>query len=171
MAARERLQASAETRKRFYDRDVGVDGTSRRIRHFSPGERVLLKISDHPMHMGKLNARFDGPYFVLTVFENGTVRVKEEANPLKPPKMVHHDRLRRFEQDGTQPVPRWVSEAIASFERRKTVAVQTADDDVDGIDATRPTPHATCQTCKRVGQDEHGLHRTLSALLVCQLCK
>ena len=85
--------------------------------------------------------------------------------------MVHHDRLRRFEQDVTQPVPLWVREAIASFERRKTTAVQTDVADVDGTEVEWPPPLATCTVCKQIGQDEYGLHRTLSQLNVCQLCK
>ena len=59
--ARKHLRETAETRKRFYDRDLADDGSSRRVRRFVPGERVLLKISDHHMHMGKLNARSEGP--------------------------------------------------------------------------------------------------------------
>ena len=171
VTARQRLQVAAETRKRFYDRDLGADGTSRKVRRFQPGERVLLKISDHHMHMGKLNARFEGPYFVLTVFDNGTVRVKEEGQPLKPPKMVHHDRLRRFEQQGIVNVPQWVHDAIASFEKRKTVGVQTQPQDAD-IDARgRRRPSSVCVICKKNKQDEHGLNRTINSHGECQLCK
>ena len=168
--ARLRLKESAETRKRFYDRDTGAEGTSRRVRRFVPGERVLLKISDHHMHFGKLNARFDGPYFVLTVFENGTVRVKEEAHPSKPPKMVHHDRLRRFQEKEAANTPAWVWEAIAAFERHRTVSSQTDDDHGEDSTSNRGVRATRCTTCNESQIDAHGLYRVFNNEHTCHLC-
>ena len=168
--ARRRLQESAETRKRFYDRGLGVDGNNKRVRTFIPGERVLLKISDHHMHYGKLNARFEGPYFVLTVFSNGTVRVKEEAHPTKPPKMVHHDRLRRFEHDESMETPAWVWDAIKAFERSKSVEVQTSDVDDDRSVSTNDSAQVACVTCKQRRVDKFGIYRFINKDLICHLC-
>ena len=123
------------------------------------------------MHMGKLNARFEGPCFVLTEFDNGTVRVKEEGQPLRPPKMVHHDRLRRFEQQGVVNVPQLVHDAIASFKKRKTIGVQTQPEDVDTDAGEQRQPTAVCATCKKNKQDEHGIYRTINSHGECQLCK
>ena len=127
VSARRHFKEAAETRKRYYDRDIDKDGHNRRKRRYEPGERVLLKVSDHHLHLGKMNDRYDGPYFVITVFDNGVLRVKEEARPNRPPKMVHHDRVRRFVQEEPVGTPRWVRDAIAAFNRRKHTSTQTEE--------------------------------------------
>ena len=58
---------------------------------------------------------YDGPYYVITVFDTGVIRVKEEARPDRPPKMVHYDRIRRYVQAEVADTPRWVRDAVASF--------------------------------------------------------
>ena len=66
-------------------------------------------------------------YFVITVFDNGVLRVKEEARPNRPPKMVRHDRVRRFVQEEPVETPRWVRDAIRAFNRRKHTSTKTEE--------------------------------------------
>ena len=172
VSARQHFKAAAETRKRYYDRDIDRDGHNRRKRQYEPGERVLLKVSDHHLHLGKMNDRYDGPYFVITVFDNGVMRVKEEARPDKPPKMVHHDRVRRFEQEGPLDTPRWVHDAIAAFQRRAAAATQTGNQ--DGLE----TPNSGCDapaaiqcvSCNQPRIDNYGLIRVFNRQRRCHLC-
>ena len=172
VSARQHFKAAAETRKRYYDRDIDRDGHNRRKRQYEPGERVLLKVSDHHLHLGKMNDRYDGPYFVITVFDNGVIRVKEEARPDKPPKMVHHDRVRRFEQEGPLDTPRWVHDAIAAFQRRAAAATQTGNQ--DGLE----TPNSGCDapvavqcvSCNQPRIDNYGLIRVFNRQRRCHLC-
>ena len=73
VVARRHFKEAAETRKRYYDRDIDKNGRNRRVRNYEPGERILLKVSDHHLHLGKMNDRYVGPFFVVTVFDNGVI--------------------------------------------------------------------------------------------------
>ena len=133
---------------------------------------MLIKVSDHHLHLGKMNDRYDGPYYVITVFDNGVIRVKEEARPDKPPKMVHHDRVRRFEQEGPLDTPRWVHDAIAAFQRRAAAATQTGNQDGletpnSGCDAPAPIQ---CVSCNQPRIDNYGLIRVFNRQRRCHLC-
>jgi hypothetical protein len=167
-AARPALQQSAETRKSYYDQSIGDPRSSARVRSFQPGERVLLKVSDHHMHFGKLNERFVGPYYVITVLGNGNVRVKEAYN--RCPKMVHHDRLRRFCPETVTPTPLWVEEAINSFAGTTTQAAQTEEGEVEAPPQEQRAADS-CRICKMERLDEHAIVRVLDLDQVCQLCR
>jgi hypothetical protein len=168
-AARTALQHSAETRKAYYDRTIGDPRNSGRVRMFQPGEQVLLKVSDHHMHFGKLNERFVGPYYVITVFGNGNVRVKEAHD--RCPKMVHHDRLRRFQPDAVTPTPLWVEQAIDSFACRVTTAVQTEEGEMEDPPPQEPRGVECCRICNTGRLDQHAIVRVLDTDQVCQLCR
>ena len=139
-----------------------------------PGERVLLKVSDHHLHLGKMNDRYDGPFFVITVFDTGVIRVKEEARPDRPPKMVHHDRVRRFEQEAPFETPRWVTDAIASFSRRANSATQTERErevtENTSAKSNRVASPKRCVFCKHTRHDKFGLVRTFDKNSRCHLC-
>ena len=119
-----------------------------------------------------MNDRYDGPYFVITVFDTGVIRVKEEARPDRPPKMVHHDRVRRFNQEEPVGVPRWVQDAIAAFQRRATMSTQTSTD-VREVEATTSvqTVFTSCVRCKQHRCDDFGLIRVFDDGGCCHLCK
>ena len=171
VSARRHFKEAAETRKRYYDRDIDKDGHNRRKRRYEPGERVLLKVSDHHLHLGKMNDRYDGPYFVITVFDNGVLRVKEEARPNRPPKMVHHDRVRRFVQEEPVETPRWVRDAIAAFNRRKHTSTQTEEVIERELEHTlQPAAHVTCVCCEQSRVDKHGIFRIFDYERRCHLC-
>ena len=132
---------------------------------------MLLKVSDHHLHLGKMNDRYDGPYFVITVFDNGVIRVKEEARPDRPPKMVHHDRVRRFVQEEPVVTPRWVMDAIAAFSRRSARGTQTEEEIRQELHTTEPmdaTVH--CTYCKHPRIDRHGIFRVFDFEHRCHLC-
>ena len=69
VVARRYFKEAAQTRKRYYDHDIYKDGCNRRMRSYKPGERVLLKVSDHHLHLGKMNDRYTGPCYVITEFD------------------------------------------------------------------------------------------------------
>ena len=166
---RTHLRESAESRKRYYDRDIGVDGVSRKVRQYTEGERVLLKVSDHHRHFGKMNDRFTGPYYVITVFDTGIVRVKEGED--KPPKIVHHDRLRRFLEDAPTPVPEWVQRTIEAF-RRKPRSNNSVDEDSGLVETpVEDLNRVWCSKCAKGREDEHGILRTMNADGMCQCCE
>ena len=77
VAERKHFKEAAENRKHYYDREVDKDGPNRRRRTYTLGELVLLKVSKHHPHVGKMKDRYDGPYYVITVFDTGVMRVKE----------------------------------------------------------------------------------------------
>lgn len=90
---------------------------------------------------------------------------------MKPPKMVHHDRLRRFEQEGEPNVPQWKYEAIESFESRRTVGAQTGDDESMDVDVSVPLQSLTCRRCNKNNQDEFGIICSVNPSQLCQLCR
>ena len=90
---------------------------------------------------------------------------------MKPPKMVHHDRLRRFEQDGEPNVPQWVHDAIASFERRRSTGAQTGEAESGDVNISEPIGPSTCVSCNKNNQDEFGIFRSVNSTKLCQLCR
>ena len=171
VAARKHFKEAAETRKRYYDREVDKDGHNRRRRTYTPGELVLLKVSDHHLHLGKMNDRYDGPYYVITVFDTGVMRVKEAQRPDRPPKMVHHDRVRRFIQEEPKETPRWVHDAIVAFNRRAAATTQTEEDIALSVnDVATPSTSVSCVCCKQGRVDKFSIVRTFDYERRCHLC-
>ena len=167
VAARDHLRAAAETRKRYYDRDIGENGQSRKVRQFTAGERVLLKISGMQRNFTKLSDRYIGPFYIITVFPTGTVRIKDRENGA--PRVVHHDKLRRFHEEEAHPTPHWVELSIELFNRR---AAARATRNVNGGDATTDggAQAHTCEVCREPQIDRHGVFRTFNDAGKCHLC-
>ena len=97
--------------------------------------------------------------------------MKEEARPDRPPKMVHHDRVRRYVQAEVTETPRCVSDAIASFSRRATATTQTTE----GVEVTNNGEQMSgvsvqCITCQNSRINGHGMYRTFDYLQRCHLC-
>ena len=174
--ARLRLREAAEVMKRFYDRNFTEANTNVKVQMFVPGDRVLLKASENQMPYGKLSARFEGPYYVIAVTKNGVVRIKDEDNRMKPPKVVHHDKLRRFYEKEKHEMPTWIREAIDSFNSHKDVSIQTGetceDDEEMAIDELTDEEEEAqaCNICKEKKNDVHGIIRIITDK-VCHLCK
>ena len=103
--------------------------------------------------------------------DNGVSRVKEEARPDKPPKVVHHDRVRRLERKGTLNTHCWVHDAITAFQRRAAVATQTENQ--DGAAASNDAHDATlvvqCVSCSQPRIDAYGFIRVLKKQRRCHL--
>ena len=169
VAARNHLRTAAETRKRYYDRDLGENGQSRKTRQFVEGERVLIRVSDHHRHFGKLNDRYVGPYYIVTVFPTGTVRVKKGEN--HPPRIVHHDKLRRFYEDVVTPTPHWVEQSIELFKRREEERkARRAHPHEEGEALLESTTGPRCNKCGNPEIDAQGIFRTVNQNGLCQLC-
>ena len=119
-----------------------------------------------------MNDRCDGPYFVITVFDNVVIRLKKESRPDKPPKMVHYDRVQRFEQEGPLNTLRWVQDAITAFQRRAAAATQTENQ--DGLEASSDNNDSTlavqCVSCSQPRIDDYGMIRVFNKQRWCHLC-
>ena len=176
--ARRRLQAAAESRKRYYDRDINHTHRTR-CRPYQIRERVLQKVSDHHLHFGKLNDRYKGPYYVITVLPNGLLRVKEDKN--KPPRIAHHDRLRRFDDGSRRPPPEWVEEAIQEFahvpgRRLQRIRNNDNNNNDDGGEANIGNLAVAdiitdrCWKCDSNIVDATGVLRITNAVGLCQTC-
>ena len=178
--ARQHLRRAAESRKRYYDRDIDT-GRHHRRRYYQEGERVLLRLSDHHYYFGKFNERFNGPFYVITVMNNGLLRIKLAEN--SPPRIVHHDKLRRFDDGQRQPVPAWVDDAIRAFRHRPGgLRRQRNDNDDNDRDDDDGQQHAgnlsvrdvitdRCRRCNAETVDDAGILRTTNRDGVCQTCE
>ena len=136
----------------------------------------------------KLHDRYAGPYYILTIWDNGVVRIKLTART--KPKMVHVDRIEPW--TSTNPTtPEWVHEAIKQFAPKKQeVGLQVElDYEGGGIVRARPAPGSSslssltliptkpcpsnfllCRICHEPEVDDHGIRRTYTRLGVCQIC-
>ena len=180
--ARRHLRQAAESRKRYYDRDIDTGRHTRR-RYYREGERVLMRLSDHHYYFGKFNDRFSGPFYVITVLNNGLLRIKYDEG--SPPRIVHHDKLRRFDDGQRHPVPAWVDASIRAFRNRPgTLRRQRNDDDDDdnnddaddggqqnaGNLSIRDVITHRCNRCNAETVDDTGILRTTNRDGVCQTC-
>ena len=66
----------SEKKKRRIDENNAREN-AKRIRHeYSPGDKILL---ESPTKVGKLEDQYKGPYEILQVNTNGTVRIQRGA--------------------------------------------------------------------------------------------
>ena len=115
--AREKLKAAAEVSRRFYNR-----GHRLHIIEYEVGECAWLRI-DQVREFGKLTDKFHGPYFVVTKWGTGSYRIARTEG--EPPKIVHHDRMRKYLSRTEEPMPEFIREMIRRFNRSTTVTTQT----------------------------------------------
>ena len=142
-----------------------------------------MRLSDHHYYFGKFNDRFSGPFYVITVLNNGLLRIKYDEG--SPPRIVHHDKLRRFDDGQRHPVPAWVDASIRAFRNRPgTLRRQRndGDDDDNNDDADdggqqnagnlsiRDVITHRCNRCNAETVDDTGILRTTNRDGVCQTC-
>ena len=118
--ARRRLKKAAEVSRKYYDR-----GSRLKVNNYVLGERAWLKVGQKRRLEGKFTDKFEGPYYIISTWNTGTYRIKQEENDT--PRIVHHDRLRKCVDDEVPPQPDWVARAIVQFGRttKKKKKIQT----------------------------------------------
>jgi hypothetical protein len=101
--ARRSLGRAAEAQKKHYDQ---------RVNHkvYKTGDRVLVK-NHAPVQRGtkKLVDPWSGPMYVIDKMSDSTFRCAEREG--KEPKIIHHDRLKLYNDKETHEVPEWVYKA------------------------------------------------------------
>ena len=101
--ARKTLRKRALLQKKYYDRKANLI-------QYKEGERIWL--SSHTACMkgtSKFAPKYDGPFWVIDCLSDVNFRVQRSEE--KPPKIVHHDRMKPYvSTDGAQ-IPDWVRKA------------------------------------------------------------
>ena len=191
--ARQKLKAAAEVSRRFYNR-----GCRLHVIEYEVGERAWLKIEQIREH-GKLTDKFQGPYYIVTKWGTGTYRIARALG--EPPKIVHHDRMRKYIVREAEPIPDHIQEMIKRFSRNKHGANQTAwdqeeledgiemfpspetlrmiqnDDELDEIIADSEEEQQQrrnaqiCVVCGESGFDEYGIFRMIFMDEICHICR
>ena len=105
--ARETIGRNVKVQKKYYDRRANLIA-------YKEGDQVMLKdYSPHIRGHRKLADRWVGPYFILDVLSDINFRVI--LNPNSKPKVVHHDRLKRYHARNGKPDVSWVIARSRSF--------------------------------------------------------
>ena len=104
--ARDRIGRNIKIQKKYYDKNSHLvkykEGDAVLIKDFTPKIRGEKKLAD----------RWAGPYFILDVLSDVNFRIIK--NPDDKPKIVHHDRLKRYHQRDLPDVS-WVLKRSKSF--------------------------------------------------------
>ena len=115
--AREKLRAAAEVTRRFYNR-----GCRLHVIEYDVGEQAWLRI-DQIREFGKLTDKFHGPYYIVSKWNTGTYRIARAEG--EPPKIVHHDRMRKYLNRTDEPMPEYIRVMIDRFNKSKNTTTQT----------------------------------------------
>ena len=169
-----------ELRKERYDGGI-------RTRRYTIGQPVALKQMNKLVGNDKLHDRYDGPFYILSIWDNGVIRVQQGAR--SKPKLVHVDRIEPWIEKNTEK-PDWLAAAIKRFAPEKQeVGVQVELDFEGGeIVSARPAPGQIslsslsltptrprqldfefCRLCGEPEIDDFGVFRIFSRLGFCQV--
>ena len=176
---RENLRQAMETRKERYDEGI-------RTVKYKAGDPVALKLVNKVVGQDKLDDKYEGPYYVLTVWSNGAVRIQQGARGA--PRMVHADRLEPWTELRGVRRPDWVTEAMQRYAPgRQERAVQVEfellagevqesrteggneDEDI-GPTAAEGREEDRCMECGEDGTDAAGVMRSIQLDGKCQIC-
>jgi len=105
--ARKTIGRNVKMQKKYYDRASNLIA-------YREGERVLIK--DYtPKVRGekKLADKWMGPFYVLDVLSDINFRIIE--NPTSKPKVLHHDRMKKYHSREAEPDNKWVLERSRSY--------------------------------------------------------
>ena len=178
--AREKLKAAVETARRYYNRG----GARVKEFEYAVGDKVWMKV-EQIRDRGKLTDRFYGPYFVISDFGTGTYRIAKEQG--EPPKIVHHDRMRKCVERNRAQIPTFILDMIDRFSRKKFIetAAQTQENGNNGDvsddesaerqetgnhNAANVINNRRCEECKQTKFDVYGIFRTILASGLCHIC-
>ena len=181
---RENLQRAMELRKERHDKGV-------RTIQYKLGQAVALKLTNKLVGNDKLADKYDGPYYIVSVWDNGVVRIQMRRN--SAPKLIHFDRIEPWiERENARP-PDWVALAIKRYApARQEVGVQVSLDVVGGevvgvrsspalLGSLTATPSLVpkkpvdlgvvmCRVCEEPKVNEFGVLRSFSKNGLCHIC-
>ena len=181
---RENLQRAMEIRKERHDKGV-------RTIQYKLGQAVALKLTNKLVGNDKLADKYDGPYYIVSVWDNGVVRIQLKKN--SAPKLIHFDRIEPWVEKDGEEAPAWVKDSIKKFApARQEVGVQVSFDLLEGeivgvrsspallgsfatapsLAPTRPldTGVIICRVCDEPKINEYGVMRSFSRNAVCHIC-
>ena len=139
---RQHLKHAMELRRERYNKGI-------RTRRYKIGQAVALKQTNKLVGNDKLHDRYAGPYYILTIWDNGVVRIKLTART--KPKMVHVDRIEPW--TCTNPTtPEWVHEAIKQFAPKKQEVGLQVELDYDGLSFASAISYTPCSLYRKIGQ-------------------
>lgn len=124
--ARQHLGRAASTSRTYNDRRSNLI-------KYKTGDLVLQKVMVHTPRTGKMEDKYDGPFYVVDVLSDSSLRIV--GGKRKKPKVVHHDRLKPY-------IPRTPEETDNSwvFELSRT------HKETLGINAETQTDSSDCST-------------------------
>ena len=186
LKVRNTLRKSMELRKERYDGGI-------RKRQYEIGQPVALKQTNKLVGNDKLSDKYCGPYYILTVWNNGVVRIQLSAKT--KPKLVHVDRVEPWiEDDVTR--PQWVEAAVLKYAPNKQevgLQVELLEEGGEIVDLRpvpagpvpgsspivpnltpiqpRPTKNYLCQLCGEPEIDSRAIRRTFTRAGICQICR
>ena len=136
--ARETIGRNVKVQKKYYDRRANLIA-------YKEGDQVMLKdYSPHIRGHRKLADRWVGPYFILDVLSDINFRVI--LNPNSKPKVVHHDRLKRYHARNGKPDVSWVIARSRSFrEGEDTSTLPKNSTEVESIPKPDQPVRSTCR--------------------------
>ena len=191
--AREKLKAAAEVTRRFYDR-----GSRLHVNEYDVGEQAWLRI-DQIREFGKLTDKFHGPYYIVSKWNSGTYRIARAEG--EPPKIVHHDRMRKYLNRTDEPMPEYIRVMIDRFNKSKNTTTQTdwnqqetpdeveiqpspevlrkirkqqtTDDVIADSEPERQAQRAVrlCVVCGKAKFDVSGIFRMIFSDGICHICR
>ena len=178
---RQQLRHAMELRRERYNRGI-------RTRQYTIGQPVALKQTNKLVGNDKLHDRYAGPYYILSIWDNGVIRIKLTART--KPKLVHVDRVEPWTTTDPE-IPEWVADAVKQFAPKKQEVGLQVNLDYEGgeIVGARPAPGShslsslsliptrpisakffACQACREPEIDDFGVHRLYTRSGVCQIC-
>ena len=179
ITVRRNLRKTMELRKERYDSSI-------RTRNYKIGDAVSLKKAIKLVGNDKLADKYEGPYYILSIWENGTIRIQLTARTA--PKLVHVDRVEPWESDEELPLPDWVAGAVKKYApakqeigvqvsldllRGEVIAVRSAPALNFSLSPTKPreTKFHFCQVCDEPELNQAGVFRSFSRIGWCHVCR
>ena len=176
---RQNLRKAMELRKERHDKKV-------RTVTYKVGGAVSLKCAKKLVGNDKLADRYEGPYYILSIWDNGTLRLQLSAK--SKPQLIHADRVEPWTQDPNLPTPPWVELAVKKYApERQEVGVQVSLDLFEGevvavrsapalnfsLTPTKPRETAVviCGICDKPELDSDGVLRSFSRYGHCHICR
>ena len=112
---RQKLRLAMELRHERYNRGI-------RTRQYTIGQLVALKQKNKLVGNDKLHDRYAGPYYILSIWDNGVIRIKLTAQT--KPKLVNVDRVEPWTTTDPE-TPELVVEAVRQFApKRQEIGLQ-----------------------------------------------
>ena len=139
---------------------------------------------------------YDGPYYILSIWDNGTIRIQNTART--KPKLIHVDRVEPWTQAANDVTPDWVTPAVKrfapllqevgvqvelDFKRGEVIGARSSPalfmgcscnhtDDVPQLSPIKPrkTKNFHCRVCGEFELDDYGVFRSFTRSGVCHIC-